>query len=316
MRAAIAGDGGEEPRAGTPDPAWAPPAAALREREPPPGHVSPGGVAVGDRVTALRWRGVARALNVLRVGAGLLGVGVLSVPALAVLLVLLPSRLARVYAVSVWAKTVGWLCVRLSGVRVEIVGRERLRAAKPAIFAGNHASLLDVLLLMWLLPCGTTAVAKKEILWVPLVGLVYTLSGSLRIDRGDRPRAVAALAAQARFLRRGGLSVAIWPEGTRSRTGRLLPLKKGFAHLALQTRLPVVPVVVSGAHRAWRVGGLRIQEGARVRVEIGAPIPTDGWSRERLNEHVEEVARVFRALLPPDQQPLPPAAPGGQLGPR
>jgi len=252
---------------------------------------------------------VAFALNVLRVSVGLLCVGALSLPALAVLLVLLPSRRARVYAISAWAKTVGWLCVRLSGVRLEIVGRERLRAARPAIFVCNHASLLDVLLVMWLTPFGTTAVAKKEILWVPLVGLVYALSGSLRIDRGDRPRAVAAMAAQARFLRRGGLSVAIWPEGTRSRTGRLLPLKKGFAHLALQTRLPVVPVVVSGAHRAWRVGGFSIREGARVKVEIGAPIPTEGWSRERLDEQVEAVARVFRALLPPDQQPVDPAAP-------
>ncbi len=250
--------------------------------------------------------GVALALNVLRVVAGLLGVGALCVPAIPLLLVLSPSRRARVTVISAWAKSVGWLCVKLSGIEVEIRGRERLLVARPAIFVINHASLLDVLLAMWLTPFGTTAVAKKEILWVPLVGLVYALSGSLRIDRSDRPRAVAAMAAQARFLQDHGLSVAIWPEGTRSRTGRLLPLKKGFAHLALQTRLPIVPVVVSGAHRAWRVGGFRIREGARVRVEIAAPIPTDDWTRERLDEQVEAVSRVFRERLPPDQQPLDP----------
>jgi len=247
---------------------------------------------------------VALVLNVLRVVAGLLGVAALCAPAIPLLLFLLPSRRARVIVISAWAKSVGWLCVKLSGVSVEITGRERLAAARPAIFVINHTSLLDVLLAMWLTPFGTTAVAKKEILWVPLVGLVYALSGSLRIDRRDRPRAVAAMAAQARFLRDHGLSLAIWPEGTRSRTGRLLPLKKGFAHLALQTRLPIVPVVVSGAHRAWRVGGFRIREGARVRVEITAPIPTEDWSQERLEEHVEAVARVFRRRLPPDQQPL------------
>jgi lysophosphatidate acyltransferase len=243
-------------------------------------------------------------VSAIRILLGLLLVAVVSALAVAILVLLLPARSLRVAVSSCWAKAVGWGCLGLSGLTVQIAGRERVIAASPAIYVFNHTSILDVLVAMWICPLGTTAVAKKEVAFIPFVGLVYLLSGSLLVDRSDRDRAVAALERQARFVRRARLPVVIWPEGTRSRTGRLLPFKKGFVHLALQTGRPVVPIVVSGAHLAWNAGSFRIADGACVRVEILAPVATDGWSRATMADHVAEIERMFREHLPPDQLPV------------
>jgi 1-acyl-sn-glycerol-3-phosphate acyltransferase len=222
-----------------------------------------------------------------------------------VLLVLMPSKRARVRVTSYWAKTLACVIVWLSGIPIEFVHRERLKQMPPAIYVSNHVSMLDVFLAMWILPVGTTAVAKKQLQYVPLFGQLYAISGSLLVDRAKRTASIAQLQAQSKFLVDNGFSVAIWPEGTRSRNGRLLPFQKGFGHMALWTRLPIVPIVVSGADKAWQVGGtgFRIDTKARVRVEICEPISTENWSRKRVNAHIEEVHRVFRDRLPADQQP-------------
>lgn len=252
---------------------------------------------------------MASALNVFRVFLGFLYVGISFGFTFVALLLFLPSRRLRVKIASVWAKSLGFVCVWLSGIEIEFVNRESLKRLPPAIYVSNHVSMLDVLIAMWILPVGTTAAAKRQVMWVPLFGPLYAMSGSLMLDRSKPTTAIAQLQKHAKFLVKNGYSMAIWPEGTRSRNGRLLPLQKGFAHMALWTKLPVVPVVVSGAHTAWRVGGFHIQEGSRVRIEICDPIETKNWSRRRLDEHIKEVHRVYCEKLPPEQRPLEDAEP-------
>ncbi|HEY5960605.1 MAG TPA: lysophospholipid acyltransferase family protein [Polyangiaceae bacterium] len=247
-------------------------------------------------------------LLVIRVALGFLYLGITFWFNLLALLILLPSRRARVRVTSLWAKSLAFVCVWLSGIEIQFSHRERLKRMPPAIYVSNHVSMLDVFLAMWILPIGTTAVAKKQIKWVPLFGVLYAMSGSLMLDRKKRTASIAELQAQSKFLVKNGFSVAIWPEGTRSRDGRLLPFQKGFAHMALWTRLPIVPVVVSGAHKAWQIGGFRIQSDAKVHVEICEPISTENWSRKRIDSHIEEVHRAFRERLPPDQQPESPVS--------
>lgn len=251
----------------------------------------------------VRCSAVAVALNVFRVFLGFLYAGLSFPLTLLILVVLLPSRGARVRVTSLWAKSLGCVSAKLSGIDIEFVNRERLKELPPAIYVSNHVSMLDVFIAMWIFPVGTTAVAKKQLVWVPLFGPIYALSGSLALDRSKKTAAIASLMKQSKFLVKNGFSVAIWPEGTRSRNGRLLPLQKGFAHVALWTRLPIVPVVVAGAHTAWKVGGFRIESGAKVRVEICEPISTADWSRRKVDQHVEEVHRVFAERLPTDQKP-------------
>ena len=95
------------------------------------------------------------------------------------------------------------------------------------------------------------------------------------------------------FVKEKGLSIWIWPEGTRSLDGKLIPFKKGFVHLALATGLPVVPVIVHGAHKVWPAKTMQFYPG-EVKVEVLDPIKTDDWNRETVDKHVEEV-RSFMA---------------------
>jgi 1-acyl-sn-glycerol-3-phosphate acyltransferase len=191
-------------------------------------------------------------------------------------------------------------------MRTHVRHRERLGESRPAIYVTNHTSVLDVLISMWLCPMGGCGIAKKEIARIPFFGWAYRLSGHLLIDRGDREGAIAALATTAEFVRSHRLSIWIWPEGTRSRDGRLLSFRKGFVHLAIATGLPVVPVVIHGAHERVPDRSFTVIPG-ELEVEVLEPIDTRGWKRDTLDEHVEQVhAIVARALSPAQRKFEPP----------
>lgn len=216
--------------------------------------------------------------------------------------VLLPSRIARIKACNWFGKTVCAAMVKLSGCPVTVTGTEHLNGRRPAIYVSNHTSIMDIFLASSLSPVGTVGVAKKEVVWYPFFGQLYLLSGHLRIDRGRSAQAKETLARMGDMVREKGLSIFLWPEGTRSRDGRLLPLKKGLVYLAVQTGLPVVPIVVAGAHRSWSKGSLKLER-VPIQVTVRPPIDTSGWSPDTAEEHLEEVAAVFRDVLPADQQP-------------
>ena len=98
------------------------------------------------------------------------------------------------------------------------------------------------------------------------------------------------------FVKKNNLSIWIWPEGTRSMDGKLIPFKKGFVHLALATGLPVVPVVLHGAHNVWPAKTMQFYPG-EVRVDVMNPIQTDTWAKETINEHLEEVKGLMTKAL-------------------
>ena len=128
---------------------------------------------------------------------------------------------------------------------------------------------------------------------IPFFGLAYWLAGHLLIDRGNNAKAVASMKKLSDFVKAKDLSIWIWPEGTRSLDGKLIPFKKGFVHLALATGLPVVPVIVHGAHKVWPAKTMQFYPG-EVKIEVLDPIKTDDWNRETVDKHVEEV-RSFMA---------------------
>ena len=221
-----------------------------------------------------------------------------------VLLVLLPSRLLRIKACNHFGTIVGAFYVWLSGCPFTVTGREHLHPNKPAIFASNHTSVLDIFIAIWLSPTGTIGVAKKQIIYYPLFGILYALSGHLRIDRGNSKKAIASMMDMTTIVKKHHLSIFMWPEGTRSRTGRLLPLKKGIVNLAIQTGLPVVPFIVTGAHKSWETRTYTICR-VPIRLDVLPPIDTSHWSRDHMEEALEEIHSIFRKVLPPDQQPAP-----------
>jgi len=249
-----------------------------------------------------------RVVALLRFVTGFLFVASASTLTILLAIPLLPWRAARIKLCNYYGKIVGYGVVRVAGGRPKVVRREILHEASPAIYVSNHCSTVDLFASMWVCPVGGCGVAKKEIVKVPFFGWLYWLSGHLLIDRSNREAAIAALKNIAEVVRDHHLSIWIWPEGTRSRTGRLGPFKKGFVHLAIATGLPVVPVVVHRAHKLWHRNELRFDPG-EIRIVVLDPIDTSDWTAERSGEIAAGVHRLFAADLPDDQKPLPDTPP-------
>ncbi len=239
--------------------------------------------------------------------AGLAVVAGASVLQAAILLVLLPFRNARIRSCIVFERIVGHACTRLAGARIELVGSEHLDSSRPAIYVVNHTSMLDLFITLRYMPYGCVGVVKKEVIFYPFFGQLYLLTGHLRVDRGRHAAAVASMRSLGELVRRAKLSIFLSPEGTRARDGRLLPFKRGMAHLAIQTGLPIVPMVIHGAHRVLRSDSLSVRGGA-IRVEVLPAMSTTHWTTDRTDEATEEVHRVFREHLSEDQRPIPPVA--------
>jgi 1-acyl-sn-glycerol-3-phosphate acyltransferase len=247
----------------------------------------------------------------LRLTVGFLLVSLCSTVTLVIALLLLPWRPARVKLCNYYGKIVGRAILWLAGATPTVHHRERVEQYRPAIYVSNHVSTLDAFVAIWICPIGGCGVAKKEILRIPFFGWLYYLSGHLTIDRGDRGSAIAAMKDTAEFVRRNGLSIWIWPEGTRSKDGRLQPLKKGFAHLALATKLPIVPVVVHRAHENWAKHTFMFQP-IDLKIEILPAISTESWRPETLDAHLAEVHKAFADQLDDDQKPLVPQSAAAQ----
>lgn len=136
-----------------------------------------------------------------------------------------------------------------TGVRFKFVGGsdKYLWDTRPAVIIGNHQTALDVLLLGTIFPRYCSVTAKKQLKRTPFLGLFMALSGSVFVDRADKKSAVKAFDGAAREIRERRQSVFIFPEGTRSNAKEpmLLPFKKGAFHLAIQAKVPIVPVVAA-----------------------------------------------------------------------
>ncbi|MCO4770194.1 MAG: 1-acyl-sn-glycerol-3-phosphate acyltransferase [Deltaproteobacteria bacterium] len=222
---------------------------------------------------------------------------------------LLPFRERRIELGNLYGKIIGRTVQRLTGIIPEIHHRERMEEYRPAIYVMNHTATIDMWIGMWLCPYRGCGMAKKEIVRVPIFGQAYWLSGHLLLDRGNREKAIASMDAARQVVQKHQLSMWIWPEGTRSRSGRLKRFKKGFVHMAIATGLPIVPCVAHNAHLYWPGGGIKARPG-RLQMEILPAISTDGWSSETVEQHVDEVMDAFRAVLGENQQEqLEPPAP-------
>jgi 1-acyl-sn-glycerol-3-phosphate acyltransferase len=227
----------------------------------------------------------------------------------------LPWRKLRIQGGNAYGKVVGRSVQRLMGIVPEIHHFERRDASRPAIYLMNHTATIDMWVGMWLCPWSGCGMAKKEIVRVPIFGQAYWLSGHLLLDRGNRDKAIASMNKVQTLVEKHQLSMWIWPEGTRSRSGRLKRFKKGFVHAALATGLPIVPCVAHNAHLYWPGGGFKVRPG-RLQMEILPPIPTTHWSADRVDEHIDEVMAAFASVLSESQHqdPAEASAPRPELG--
>jgi 1-acyl-sn-glycerol-3-phosphate acyltransferase len=228
----------------------------------------------------------------------------LSLAYAALAVVLLPARHLRMLAANGYAKLLGRGVLWIAGV--ELAGRPfaAINEARPAIFVFNHASAMDAFICMWLCPFGACGIAKQEIRRVPFFGLAWWMSGSLLIDRFDHDEALAGMGRITAIIQKYSLSVFMSPEGTRPTNGHMGPFKKGFAHLALATGLPIVPIAIHDAHRVWPARTLRLAPGV-VRIEVLEAVTTANWKRETIDDHIGEIWNRIDTRLGPDQRGLP-----------
>jgi 1-acyl-sn-glycerol-3-phosphate acyltransferase len=187
----------------------------------------------------------------------------------------------------------GWAAglMRWNRVDVTVEGLERLTPGQPYVYVANHASFLDIWVLLDRLPGSVRFVYKSELNDIPIFGRGLRASGHIAIDRKNRGSAFAAY-DQAAVEVRGGTSAIVFAEGTRSRHGKLMPFKKGPFVLAISAGVPVIPVAILGAFESLPSGRLSPRN-VPVRMIIGEPIPTEGVDYEER----DRISREARAAL-------------------
>ncbi len=170
----------------------------------------------------------------------------------------------------------GRITCKIAGVRVRIEGLENIAADQTYIFVANHVSQFDILTFQGYFPHDFRWIAKKELFRIPIFGTAMRRTGFISMDRTHGREALKSLNKAAEQIA-GGTSVIIFPEGTRSRDGRLHPFKTGAIMLAIKAGVPVVPIGINGTYSILPKGKLLAGSGEVV-IRVGAPIPTTDFT--------------------------------------
>jgi len=186
-------------------------------------------------------------------------------------------------------ESVGTLGTKMAGIKLAVKGKKNLEK-RPAIFLFNHQSNADLFIVAKLLKRDVVAIGKKEIEKMP-IGFIFKKAGMIFIDRTDKEKAISAMQPAVEVLK-SGKSIALAPEGTRSYDYKLGSFKKGAFHLALQAKVPLIPIVIQNAHDVMPRGKALLSPSV-VNVTILPPVSTKKWKLKNLNKHVEEVRKLF-----------------------
>lgn len=196
-------------------------------------------------------------------------------------------------AVSLWIARRGWapLLLWAGGARLVVEGEENVDPRRPTIYASNHQSTIDIPVLLQALPINLRFIAKSQLQWVPIVGWYLWLAGHIFVDRANTRRAIGSLERAARRVQ-SGISIIVFPEGTRSPDGRVRPFKRGPFALALKAGAPICPITIEGSGKLMPKNSWNITPGT-IRVKIGRPIAsTDFHPEDR-----EALARAVRSEI-------------------
>jgi 1-acyl-sn-glycerol-3-phosphate acyltransferase len=164
--------------------------------------------------------------------------------------------------------------IRIAGVRVSVTGTGRL-TSPPYIFMCNHQSALDIHVLLAYLPFSFKFIAKRSLFLIPVFGWAIKRAGYISLDRENPKQALKAMDEASKRIQ-AGVNILVFPEGTRSTDGNLLPFKKGAFALALKARVPIVPVGIFGTAACQPEGYQVPVQGGSVSIHLGEPIPITG----------------------------------------
>lgn len=191
-----------------------------------------------------------------------------------------------------WSRFLLWL----AGVDVAARGLDHLRSGEAQVVVSNHQSLFDILVLFATLPVSLRFVAKSELSRIPVFSGAMRHAGHVFVDRERGTRALTVLDDAGRRMKRDGLTLCLFPEGTRSRDGRLGRFKKGAFVLAIDTQTRMVPVAVEGGSKILPKGRKRLVP-RTVHLRCAEPVPLEGLERDDRHELAGRAREAIQGLL-------------------
>lgn len=183
---------------------------------------------------------------------------------------------------------------RITGSRLSVEPLPDVDWSRPHIFVMNHQSMMDIPCAFAVIPANIRFVAKHTLKYVPFLGWYMALTGMIFINRSDRRAAMRGLTTAGERIR-AGANILAFPEGTRSKDGRILPFKKGPFLLALEAKVPIIPVAIDGTGRVLPSGSFRLHKSS-IRMKLGAPIETAHRTRAERDALLIEVRDALIAL--------------------
>ena len=187
----------------------------------------------------------------------------------------------------IWAKCI----LALSNIRVTVKGISNLKPGRSYIYMANHMSNFDIPVLQAYLPVQFRWLAKAELYKIPVFGYAMKRAGYISIDRSDRKSAIESLNKAVNIIR-DGVSVVIFPEGTRSSTHNIQPFKKGGFFLAVDSGVPIIPIIIRGTERIMPKKQLLIKPG-NVTLEIAKPINSSDYTRKTKDDLMDKIRDIF-----------------------
>lgn len=194
------------------------------------------------------------------------------------------------------ARAWSWLILATTGVEVDVIGLDRVERGKTYVFVANHQSIYDIPCLFWNIPFQLRIIAKESLGRFPVLGPHLKRTGHMLVDRSKPDR--AGIFDWATRLTSNGLSLIVFPEGTRSRDGRMGKFKGGSIMLAMQAGLPIVPISVVGSRHVMKKGELTTRPG-HVTLVVHDPIENAANPDPSVDQVRELADRIREIIRPP-----------------
>ncbi|ODA25642.1 1-acylglycerol-3-phosphate O-acyltransferase [Photobacterium damselae] len=182
---------------------------------------------------------------------------------------------------------------RVLGIKLEFRYADGADKVGPAVYIANHQNNYDLFTVSGAIMPRTVTVGKKSLVWMPLFGQLYWITGNILIDRANRSKAVGTIGQVVEKIKQNKVSVWMFPEGTRSRGRGLLPFKTGAFHAAIGANVPIVPIVCSSTEHVK----LNRWDNGVVIVEVMPAVSTDGLSKEDVRKLSDECRTMMEQKL-------------------